>query len=167
MNDCKIRFAQFKDLKPIVNIYNQAIEAKSATADVDTFSVLDKEEWFKEHRTDEYPIYIIEIKNKVIGWGSISPYRKGRYGLKETAEISYYLDYNYHGQGFGKILLEYMIQDCKRLGINNLFALLLEINKPSIKILEKFGFNKWGYMPKVVRQHNFICGHLIYGKNLN
>lgn len=82
------------------------------------------------------------MTNTIIGWESISPYRKGREGLNETAEISYYLDYDYHGQGYGKKLIEFMITDCKRLGIKNLFALLLEINKRSRLILEGFGFSK-------------------------
>ena len=94
-------------------------------------------------------------------------YRKGRGGLKEVAEISYYLDYNYHRLGYGKKLIEYMISDCKRLGIKNLFALLLEINKASIIILEKFGFTKWGFMPDVVNLNGNKCGHLIYGKKVN
>ncbi len=127
----------------------------------------DRKEWFLEHNNEEYPSYVLELNhNKIIGWGSLSPYRKGRYGLKETAEISYYIDYNYHGFGYGKKLVEFIISDCKRLGIKNLFALLLEINKSSIVILEKFGFSKWGFMPDVVNLNDVMCGHLIYGKKL-
>ena len=162
----KIRFAQLQDLSEIVDIYNQAIKAGNATADLLELSPDDKKYWFLEHNNDEYPIYIIELDEKIIGWGSISPYRKGRGALKETAEISYYIDYNYHGKGYGKELLNYMINDCKRLGIKNLFALLLEVNKSSIIILEKFGFTEWGFMPDVANLNGKKCGHLIYGKNL-
>lgn len=163
----KIRFATNKDLKKITDIYNQAIEAGNATADLKKVSVNDRKEWFYEHSNDEYPIYLCEFDNKIIGWGSLSPYRKGREGLRETAEITYYIDYYYHGRGFGKILIEYIIKDCKRLGIKNLFALLLEINKSSIIILEKLGFTKWGFMPDIVNLNGIKCGHLIYGKKVN
>lgn len=87
--------------------------------------------------------------------------------MNETAEISYYLDYDYHGQGYGKKLIEFMITDCKRLGIKNLFALLLEINKRSSLILEGFGFSKWGFMTDVVNLNGKRCGHLIYGKKMD
>lgn len=163
----KIRLAEYKDLKDIITIYNQAIKAENATADTKELQRNDRESWFLEHSSDKYPIYIIELNSTIIGWGSISPYRKGREGLKETAEISYYLDYNYHGQGFGKNLIEYMISDCKRLGIKNLIALLLEINKRSSQILEGFGFLKWGFLPDVVNLNGVRCGHLIYGKKVD
>ena len=163
----KIRFGEYKDLEDIIIIYNQAIKAENTTADIKEININDRENWFFEHNNDKYPIYIIELKDAIIGWGSISPYRKGREGLKETAEISFYLDYNFHGQGFGKRLIEYMIADCKRLGIKNLFALLLEINKRSSLILERFGFLKWGLMPDVVNLKGVRCGHLIYGKKVD
>ena len=162
----KVRFAEYKDLKDIINIYNQAIKAGNSTADIKELKRNDREDWFLEHDNDYYPIYVIELNDTIIGWGSISPYRKGREGLKETAEISYYLDYNYHGQGYGKRLITYMIADCKRLGIKNLFALLLDINKRSSLILEGFGFSKWGFMPDVVNLKGVRCGHLIYGKKV-
>lgn len=163
----KIRFATINDLKSIIDIYNQAINAGNATADLNELNSSDRKEWFLEHNKDKYPIYILEVDDKIIGWGSLSPYRKGRGGLRETAEISYYLDYNYHRLGYGKMLIEYIINDCKRLRIKNLFALLLEINKASIIILEKFGFTKWGFMPDVINLNGISCGHLIYGKKVN
>jgi len=161
-----IRFAETSDLKNIVDIYNQAIRSGNATADLTEISVSDREEWFLEHNKNEYPIYVIESENMIIGWGSISPYRKGREGLKATAEISYYIDYKYHGLGYGKELIGFIIKDCKRIGIKNVFALLLEINEPSIKILERFGFSRWGFMPDVANINGVTCGHFIYGKNI-
>lgn len=162
-----IRFAEHKDLKDIIDIYNQAIKAGNATADIKEFKSNDRVDWLLEHNNHKYPIYILELNHTIIGWGSLSPYRKGREGLKETAEISYYLNYKYHGQGYGKILIRYMIEDCKRLGIKNLLALLLEINKKSSLILEGFGFSKWGFMPDVVNLKGVRCGHLIYGKKID
>jgi phosphinothricin acetyltransferase len=161
-----IRFSENKDLKDIINIYNQAVKAGNATADTLELKDNDRINWFLEHTNDKYPIYILELNNSVIGWGSISPYRKGREGLKETAEISYYLNYNYHGKGYGKKLIEFMMADCKRLGIKNLVALLLEINKKSSQILEGFGFSRWGFLPDIVNLNGVRCGHLIYGKKV-
>ena len=163
----KIRFAEIKDLKIIVDIYNQAIKAGNATADLKEINYPERQDWFLEHDKDSYPIYVLEFQKQIIGWGSISPYRKGRAGLKETAEISYYIDYNFHGNGYGKLLIEYMIDDCKRIGIKNLFALLLEINEKSISVLKSFGFSSWGYMPDVVNLSGLRCAHVMYGKKVN
>lgn len=123
-------------------------------------------DWFLEH-DQNYQIYVIAIADKIIGWGSISPYRKGRAALKDTAEISYYIDFNYQGRGFGKKLISYIIVDCNRLGIKNLIAFLLEINEKSISILESFGFSRWGFLPGIVNLIGVNCAHVIYGKKLN
>lgn len=163
----KIRLGKYEDLKSIVNIYNQAISSGNATADLKELSVNDRIDWFNDHNENEYPIYVIESDDKIIGWGSLSPYRKGRGALRETAEISYYIDYNYHGLGYGKKIIEYMINDCKRIGIKNLFAMLLEVNQKSIKLLEQFGFSKWGHLPNIVNLNGTVCGHVIYGRNLS
>ncbi len=163
----KIRFAEKNDLESIVNIYNQAVSSGNATADLNKISIKDRLDWFAEHCINKYPVYIMELENKIIGWGSLSPYRKGREGLKATAEISYYIDYVHHGSGYGKQLIGFILQDCERVGINNLFAILLEINDASKKVLEHFGFSKWGFMPDVVNINGITCGHLIYGKNLD
>jgi phosphinothricin acetyltransferase len=69
----KIRFAEYKDLEDIISIYNQAIKAENATADIKELNINDRENWFFEHNNDKYPIYLIELKNTIIGWGSISP----------------------------------------------------------------------------------------------
>ena len=161
-----IRFALPDDLSAIVEIYNQAISAGNATADLSLLTVENRQQWFGEHSENDYPIYVLERNNHIIGWGSLSPYRKGRAALKETAEISYYLHYDYHGKGFGRKLIEFIIDDCNRLNINNLFAILLEVNRQSIAVLEKIGFEKWGYLPGVANLNGKICGHLIYGRNL-
>jgi L-amino acid N-acyltransferase YncA len=162
----KIRIANIDDLDAINDIYNQAIEAGNATADLHPLKPKTRKEWFDLHDANSYPVYIIEMKNKILGWGSLSPYRKGRGALKETAEISYYIHYNYHGIGLGKQLIAYMISDCKRLGLKNLLALLLEINQASIRMLEKFGFERWGYLPDIVKLRGRKCAHLIYGKQI-
>ncbi len=161
-----IRIAQIKDLAVIIEIYNQAIHAGNATADLHELSIEDRLDWFHSHYKDQHPLYVIESGNQVTGWGSLSPYRKGRGGLKETAEISYYIDYRHHGKGYGSQLIKFMIGDCKRLGINNLIAILLEINHASIRILKKFGFEQWGHMPDIVNMNGIVCGHLFYGKKL-
>lgn len=160
-----VRVANKNDLHRIVEIYNQAIAVGNATADTVVQSVEDRAAWFDEH-DQNFPIYVMLDDGLVIGWCSISPYRRGRAALQTTAEISYYLDYNYQGQGMGKELLQYVIADCGRLGIENLFALLLEVNKKSMSLLESLDFVQWGLMPNVAVFGGERCSHLIYGREV-
>lgn len=161
-----IRFAEASDLPQIVEIYNQGVAAGNANADDAPVTVDQRVSWFLDHDSNSFPVYIIELDQRIIGWGSLSSYRRGRNGLRATAEISYYIDYKYHGKGFGKKLIAHMISDASRLGIHHLFAIMLDINPVSENILKSFGFQKWGHLPNIVNLNGKICGQLIYGKNL-
>jgi len=158
-----IRFSKIADLPFIVDIYNQAIRSENATGDLDEFSVDDRKEWFYKYDNDHYPLYVAVIENKVVGYCALSPYRPGRKAMSSAAEISYYLDYSFHGKGIGTALIEFAISDCERIGKENLLAILLDINSSSIRLLEKLNFEKWGYFPNIINLNGKKCGHLIYG----
>ncbi len=158
-----IRQAKPSDLPAIVAIYNQAINSKTATGDTQEYSLAERQEWFKKFEASSYPLYIAEVENRLVGYCSISPYRKGRNAMTNVAEISYYIDYSFHGKGIGTALVKHAIADCKRIGKKNLLAILLETNKSSIGLLEKLGFQKWGHFPDIIEMHGKTTGQIIYG----
>ena len=158
-----IRTAAPDDLPRIVEIYNQAIAARNATADTEPFSVESRMDWFLSHDPDSYPIHVCEVDGSVVGWLSVSPYR-GRPALSGTAEISYYVDYAFHQCGIGSALMAYALEDAPRLKKRIYLAILLEWNTASIRLLEKFGFKKWGYLPEVAEFDGRLCGQFYYGK---
>ena len=166
-NEIHIRHACINDLTSIVDIYNQAIRSKNATGDMDEFRPEDRKDWFAEHNQNHYPLYVAELNNKVVGYCTISPYRPGRRAMAKVAEISYYLDYSYHGKGIGTSLIKHAIADCERIGKKSLLAILLDINLQSIGILEKHGFKKWGHFPHIIHLDQQKCGHFIYGLSLD
>ena len=167
MDKLLIRFASIADLPFIVDIYNQAIRTKCATGDTREFCVDERKEWFEKFDINEYPLYVAEISNKIVGYCTLSPYRPGREAMSSVVEISYYLDYSFHGKGIGTSLLKYVISDCKRIGKKTLLAILLDINFQSIGILEKFNFKKWGHFPNIIDIDGEKCGHLIYGLKIS
>lgn len=158
-----IRLAEDKDLEVLVEIYNQAIVTLHCTADMDVFSVDERISWFKEHQLLEYPIYIYEIDNRVVGYLYFTAYRPGRRAMRYTAELSYYIHTDYQKQGIGTKLMEFAIEKSKELNFKNLIAILLERNIPSIKLLERFGFKQWGCLPGIADFNGEVCSHLYYG----
>jgi phosphinothricin acetyltransferase len=166
-NNPKIRFATIDDLPSIVEIYNQAIRSKKATADLTEFKVEERVSWFNKFNDNQHPIYVAEINNKVVGYASLSPYRPGRKALDKIVEITFYINYSFHGLGIGSSLVKYVIIDCKRLGKETLLAILLDINTGSIKLLQKFNFKEWGNLPLNSNFGGKRFGHLYYGLNLN
>ena len=161
-----LRNAHIDDLPAIVDIYNQSIPSQRATGDTQPLRVEDRVTWLQEHRPDGHPIFVAEVEGQVAGWCSLSPYRPGRAALRFTAEISYYIASAYHRRGVGTALVEHALSACPRLQIRHLFAIVLEGNQGSIRLLLKMGFEQWGYLPRVADFDGREVGHLYYGRHV-
>jgi phosphinothricin acetyltransferase len=161
-----IRTAASKDFGEIINIYNHAVDEKFATADTEYVTVESRKGWFAQHSPQTYPIYVAEENGQVIGWCSLSPHRPGRKALRTVSEISYYIHKDHRRKGVANSLITHTMKKAKDLGFKNLITILLDLNKTSIYILEKFGFEKWGHLPNIADINGVVCGQFIYGKQL-
>jgi len=162
-----IRIAERKDLEAIVEIYNQAISAGQKTADLTPFTTDDRKQWFEGHTPDKYPIIVAEEKEQVVGYLTIGEYRSGRNALRHTAEVSFFIHFEYHRKGIASRLLQHAIDMCPTLDIKTLFGILLDSNKGSVKLLKKFGFEKWGHLPRVAEFDGVEIAHLYYGLRID
>ena len=164
-----IRKARSADAAAIAEILNQAIEAGNRTAFTDPVSIQDREAWLTHHHQSGYPVYVaVEAgEDTVMGYLSLSPWRSGRDALKHTAEVSYYVHKQYRRKGVAGALMKQMIAECPALEIDRLLAILLDINSPSIALLEKFGFDRWGHFPGVAKLREIRAGQYIYGRILS
>jgi len=160
------RKAEIKDLDRINEIHNQAILEKFKVADLVPWTKEKRLKQFEERNNEEYPVYVVEIDNFVVGFAIISPYRPGRTALKQTAEISYFVDKNYREKGIGKQLMDDMESVCIELGIKTLFGIIIDTNDASIKLVEKCGYEKWGHLPNIARFDDVEVGHVYYGKRI-
>ena len=167
MMHISIRPATPEDLESVVVIYNQAIAAGQKTADTEPVSIDDRRDWLDAHPRDKYPIIVAEENGTVIGYLSISAYRPGRGALRHTAEVSYYVHFEHHRRGVASALLKHAIKLCPSLDIKNLFTILIESNEASIGLLEKHGFEKWGYMPRVAEYAGTEVGQVYYGLRID
>lgn len=161
-----IRRATTSDLNRITAIYNQAIQSGNATGDTELQKPSDRLLWFQNHANDEFPLLVAEWENQLVGYLSLSPYREGRGAFRFTAEVSYFIDFEYHRKGIAAALLDAAIIHCKGKGLNTLVAFLLAHNGPSIAFLEKFGFDLWGTLPKIANIKGSEYDHVFYGKRL-
>lgn len=166
MTNYKIKKAVFKDTVIINKIYNQAVSHSYQTADINPLTLKETQQWFTNHDVDSYPIYIALFDGEIIGWMSLSSYRKGREALETIAEVSYYVRKDFQGKGTGSFLLSSAIEIAAQYNFKNLVAILLASNTRSIKLLEKFSFRKWGTMPKIAIIDNHYYDHLYYGLSL-
>lgn len=103
--------------------------------------------------------------NEVVGWVSFQSFY-GRPAYNGTAEISIYLDENFRGNGFGKQILNYSLQQASTFGIKDVLAFIFAHNQPSLKLFEKFGFEVWGNFPNIAVLDNIERTLIILGKRI-
>ena len=162
-----IRLANRSDLPIINEIYNQAVRKRYCTADLEEISIEERESWFASHDPKYHPVFVVEENEKVLGWMCYSAYRKGRRALQTAVEVSYYLHENHQGKGLGSLLLDFAIKQAPNYNIKHLFAILLEPNTASIKLLEKFGFERWACLPNIANIDGEWCSHVYYGREIS
>jgi len=158
-----IRKVKTGDLEAVVDIYNQAVEARFQTGFTERINPADRVDWLNGHTGNDYPMFVYETGDVVVGWLSISPYRGGRAALSGTVEISYFIHTAYQGRGIGSALLAKGIDVCRQLKYQVALAIIIDRNISSIMLAKKMGFDQWGYLPGVVNFDGEICGHVYYG----
>ena len=161
-----IRLASLNDLPAIVGIYNEAVERGFATAELRSITVDERIGWFRDHDPSTLPIYVFETDHMGRGWCSLSAYRPGRGALAGTAEISYYVRYDSQRQGIGSTLVQHAVKQAPALGKRILFGVLLERNTPSIRLMQKCGFDHGGRLPDVASFDGELVSHLYYGRKV-
>jgi phosphinothricin acetyltransferase len=159
-----IRLATEMDLPSIDRIYNLAVTAGFRTAHTRPLTNDQRKIWFKDHDPDNYPVFVFTRKQEVLGWASFSPYRPGREALDEVAELSFYVDFQHHGEGIGSEMVEYCLAKGPELHKRIVFCIIIEENVGSIRLLQKYGFDRWGYLPEVIHFNDQKRGHVYMGK---
>ncbi len=161
-----IRKAKKEDLKRITEIYNQSIKKGNLTGDLKTYETSERLPWFNLHLNERFPIFVYETEGYVVGYAYLSIYRGGRGAFQDVAEISYYIDFEFHGKNIGSKLVQHSLEFAKVSGFHTIIAILLKTNEKSIGLLNKFGFEKWGELPDIAFLQGKFINHLYYGKKL-
>jgi phosphinothricin acetyltransferase len=144
----QIRDATIEDLPAIVAIYNTTITSRMVTADLETVSVESRMNWFRQHSPARRPLWVLEADRSVVGWFSYSSFY-GRPAYDATCEVSLYLAPEHRGKGLGTHLLQRGIEHAPTIGVSTLLGFIFGHNVPSIRLFEKHGFQRWGYLPGI------------------
>ena len=161
-----IRQAVINDLGKITAIYNQAIESRQSVGDTEIFTAEQRKPWLASHNGGRTPAFVYEDCGIVVGYCYLSEYRPGRKALESIAEISYFVDFEYHRKGIGTELVQHTIHAAKGLEYKNLLAILLSCNTGSIALLQKFSFQLWGILPDIANIDDNVYSHYYYGLKL-
>ena len=147
MADISIRRALPADAAAIVTIYNHYVLHSPATFDTAEKTVEEREAWLADHG-DSHPVFVAEREGVVVGWSSLSPYRD-RPGWRYTVEAAVYLEPSETGQGLGPQLLAALIVAAREAGHHAVLSQIVASNEASLKMAERAGFERVGYLREV------------------
>lgn len=143
-----IRHATRDDLPAVVDIYNAAIPARTATADLEPVSIDAREPWFAAHTPDRRPLWVLERDARIAGWLSLTDWHT-RAAYAATAQVGVYVSPDERRTGVGRTLLTYALAQAPALGIDRMIGLVFAHNEGSLGLFTSLGFERWGLLPGV------------------
>ena len=161
-----IRDATGIALPAIVAIYNASIPGRAATADTEPVSVESRRAWFRDHDPEKRPLWVATDTNEIAGWLSFQSFY-GRPAYHATAELSIYVAPSRQRQGIGTGLLGSAIEQAPRLGLKTLLGFIFAHNQASLRLFEKFRFERWGTLPSVAELDGVERDLIIVGRRLS
>ena len=125
--------------------------------DSNTISLWSKKQWAQEFKKEGTKIFGLLIRKLVIG---ICVFQV----VLDEAQINFFaVNQKFRENGFGSYLMNYLIEQCKKLDINKLF---LEVSKSNINA-EKF-YSRFDFITVGIRKNYYKDGSdaLLKEKNL-
>ncbi len=157
-----VRDACEYDLPQIVAIYNGAIATRIATAQVEPATVESRRHWLR----GDYPFWVAQLDGIVAGWLSFKEFLP-RCAYRGTVELSVYVSEKFRRRGVARKLLQAAIACAPELGWHSFVGLIFGHNEASLKLFEKFGFERWGLLPRIARVEGQPRDLVIVGRDCN
>jgi len=134
----------------ILDIYNHAVLHTTATADYQTQTLEQRNQWYESRVGKGFPVYVAtDSEGKVLGWSSYGPYHT-RHGYRFTVEDSVYVSHLHHRKGAGRKLLEALIEHARGNEVHAIIAAIDSANEPSIRLHAAFGFEQVALMKELI-----------------
>ena len=143
----KIRRVALSDSAQIAEIYNYYIVNTHHTFETEA---VDESEM--RSRIDEiiekYPYYVSEENGEILAYAYAAPY-KSRCAYQSSAEVSVYVKNNIQQKGIGTRLYEKLLAELQSSDVHAIIAGIALPNDASIRLHEKFGFEKVAHFREV------------------
>ena len=149
MENIFIRNIKDTDIDAINSLYNNYIRETPFTFDIKEKTLSQKKEWFKIFKKDSPFQCVVAYENDIlIGFASSRPFRD-KEAYESSIETSVYISKKYIGKGFGKLLMQDLLNKIDGYSINRAYAFITEPNNASERLHTLLGFKKIGVLNKV------------------
>jgi L-amino acid N-acyltransferase YncA len=142
-----INKVEVNDLNEVLSIYNQGIEDRVATLEVEKKDQSYIQNWFDAHQGRYTGLVARNEEEKVIGWAAISPYNP-RAAYRGVGEISVYIHREYRGKGVGQQLLQHLEIEAVKNDFHKLVLFTFPFNALGQGLYTKMGFRHVGTFQK-------------------
>ncbi|HEX8246570.1 MAG TPA: GNAT family N-acetyltransferase [Pyrinomonadaceae bacterium] len=143
-----IRPVNKQDAAQIAEIYNYYIETSHATFELETIDAAEMENRIKESFARDYPFFVGEAGAEILGYAYGRQFRPRR-AYRHSIEVSVYIKNGAHGKGIGTKLYERLFTEILQKDFHAVIAGISLPNEASIKLHEKFGFEKVAHFREV------------------
>jgi L-amino acid N-acyltransferase YncA len=155
MQSLSMRRASRGDREAIRAIYNDGIEDRVATLDLDPKSAQEMAQWWSQH-DDRYVVLTASDANAIVGWASLNPFSQ-RCAHAQIADLSVYVARAHRGKGVGFALLTHLASAAQRNGFRKIVLHALDRNEHGKRLYRKAGFRDVG----IFREHGILDGRYV------
>jgi len=144
----QIRDAVQADFGQITDLYNDIVLHSTATYNDRPATREERIAWGRSRVEQGYPVVVAVQGELVAGFASFGDFRSWP-GYRFTVEGTIHIHPNFRGQGIGTALLKELVARAQGLGKHVLIAGVDSKNLASLRFLDRFGFERVGYLREV------------------
>lgn len=128
----------------ILDILNEEILHSTALYDYHPRNIDSMAMWFDVKQKNHFPVFgLVDERDQLVAFGSYGTFRAWP-AYKYTVEHSLYVHKSHRRKGYGKLILQELINDATRRQYHNLIAGIDSENLSSKKLHEDLGFTRCG-----------------------
>ncbi|HEY0427432.1 MAG TPA: arsinothricin resistance N-acetyltransferase ArsN1 family B [Pyrinomonadaceae bacterium] len=143
-----IRTATLNDAAQIAEIYNHYIKTSHATFELETIEAAEMENRISETFQKNYPFFVCEDDGRIAGYAYGRQFRPRR-AYRHSIEVSVYIKHDAQAKGIGTRLYQKLFPEILNKDFHAIIAGVSLPNDASIRLHEKFGFEKVAHFREV------------------
>lgn len=142
-----IRPVRMDDAERIASIYNRYVSKTTITFETEPVPV-EVMRGRIDSISSAFPYFVYEYDGELLGY-CYAHLWKEREAYSKTLETTVYLAPEACRKGIGSLLMNHLIEDCRRRGCHALVACITADNQPSIAMHESLGFRQVSHFSQV------------------
>jgi len=169
MGDVSVRPAVPAHAAAICAIYNQGIDDRLATLEIERRTAEERAAWMAA-RGPRHPVIVAETLmegepwqgspapsgGQVVGWASLNPFNP-RPAYDHVADLSVYIERGWRGRGIGRRLIERLVELGRELRYHKLVLAAFPFNTAGMALYERCGFRTVG----IYREQGILDGRWV------